>query len=35
MKVVIVGGGLIGVEATEALATHGCRITVVEMLPHA
>ncbi len=31
--VVIVGGGLIGVEATEALATHGCRVTVVEMLP--
>jgi NADPH-dependent 2,4-dienoyl-CoA reductase/sulfur reductase-like enzyme len=31
--VVIVGGGLIGVEATEALATHGCRVTIVEMLP--
>jgi NADPH-dependent 2,4-dienoyl-CoA reductase/sulfur reductase-like enzyme/rhodanese-related sulfurtransferase len=31
--VVIIGGGLIGVEATEALATHGCRITIVEMLP--
>ena len=31
--VVIIGGGLIGVEATEALATHGCRVTVVEMLP--
>lgn len=31
--VVIVGGGLIGVEATEALATHGCRVTVIEMLP--
>ena len=31
--VVIVGGGLIGVEITEALVTHGCRVTVVEMLP--
>ncbi len=31
--VVIIGGGLIGVEATEAMATHGCRITIVEMLP--
>jgi len=31
--VVIVGGGLIGVEATEALVESGCRVTVVEMLP--
>jgi NADPH-dependent 2,4-dienoyl-CoA reductase/sulfur reductase-like enzyme/rhodanese-related sulfurtransferase len=31
--VVMVGGGLIGVEATEALAQSGCRVTVVEMLP--
>jgi len=31
--VVIVGGGLIGVETTEALAEHGCRVTIVEMLP--
>lgn len=31
--VVIVGGGLIGVEATEALVHTGCRVTVVEMLP--
>jgi len=31
--VVVVGGGLIGVEATEALARHGCRVTIVEMLP--
>lgn len=31
--VVIIGGGLIGVETTEALVTHGCRVTVVEMLP--
>lgn len=30
---VIIGGGLIGVEATEALVAHGCRVTVVEMLP--
>ena len=31
--VVIIGGGLIGVEATEALAARGCRVTIVEMLP--
>jgi NADPH-dependent 2,4-dienoyl-CoA reductase/sulfur reductase-like enzyme/rhodanese-related sulfurtransferase len=31
--VVIIGGGLIGVEATEALFKHGCRVTIVEMLP--
>jgi len=31
--VIIIGGGLIGVETTEALASHGCRVTVVEMLP--
>jgi len=31
--VVMVGGGLIGVETTEALAQSGCRVTVVEMLP--
>jgi NADPH-dependent 2,4-dienoyl-CoA reductase/sulfur reductase-like enzyme/rhodanese-related sulfurtransferase len=31
--VVIVGGGLIGIEATEALVQRGCRVTVVEMLP--
>ncbi|MFC1761949.1 IS630 family transposase [Planctomycetota bacterium] len=31
--VVIVGGGLIGVETTEALVEHGCRVTMVEMLP--
>ncbi|MBN1590694.1 MAG: FAD-dependent oxidoreductase [Pirellulales bacterium] len=31
--VVIVGGGLIGVEATEALVAKGCRVTIVEMLP--
>ena len=31
--VVIVGGGLIGVEVTEALVQKGCRVTVVEMLP--
>jgi NADPH-dependent 2,4-dienoyl-CoA reductase/sulfur reductase-like enzyme/rhodanese-related sulfurtransferase len=31
--VVIVGGGLIGVEATEALVQRGCRVTVVEMMP--
>ena len=31
--VVIIGGGLIGVETTEALVTHACRVTVIEMLP--
>jgi NADPH-dependent 2,4-dienoyl-CoA reductase/sulfur reductase-like enzyme/rhodanese-related sulfurtransferase/two-component sensor histidine kinase len=31
--VVIVGGGLIGMEMTEALAGAGCRVTIVEMLP--
>ena len=31
--VVIVGGGLIGVEVTEAMAQRGCRVTIVEMLP--
>jgi len=30
--VVVVGGGLIGVEMTEALAEHGCRVTIVEKL---
>jgi len=31
--VVIVGGGLIGVEMAEALVEKGCRVTLVEMLP--
>lgn len=31
--VVMIGGGLIGVEATEALAQCGCRVALVEMLP--
>lgn len=31
--VVIVGGGLIGMETTEALAQSGCRVTIVEMQP--
>lgn len=31
--VVIVGGGLIGVEVTEALVQRGCRVTMVEMMP--
>ena len=31
--VVIVGGGLIGVEVTEAMVQRGCRVTIVEMLP--
>lgn len=33
LDVVIVGGGLIGLEMTEALVESGCRVTVVEMLP--
>ncbi|MGO9145602.1 MAG: FAD/NAD(P)-binding oxidoreductase [Desulfomonilia bacterium] len=31
--VVIIGGGLIGVEMTEALVACGCRVTLIEMLP--
>ncbi len=31
--VVVVGGGLIGIEVTEALVQKGCRVTIVEMLP--
>lgn len=30
--VVLLGGGLISVEMTEALAARGCRVTIVEML---
>jgi len=30
--VVIIGGGLIGVEVTEALVHRGCRVTIIEML---
>lgn len=30
MDVVLVGGGLIGVEMTQALAARGCRVTIVE-----
>ena len=32
-EVVMVGGGLIGVEAVEAMVQCGCRVTVVEMMP--
>src|ERR1035437_3763138 len=32
-EVVIIGGGLIGVETVEALVQCGCRVTVMEMLP--
>jgi NADPH-dependent 2,4-dienoyl-CoA reductase/sulfur reductase-like enzyme/rhodanese-related sulfurtransferase len=32
-EVVMVGGGLIGVETVEALVQCGCRVTVVEMMP--
>ena len=31
--VVIVGGGLISVEMTEALVLCGCRVTIIEKLP--
>ncbi|MDF7798655.1 FAD-dependent oxidoreductase [Pontiellaceae bacterium B1224] len=34
LNAVIVGGGLIGVEVAEAFHEMGCRITVVEFLPH-
>jgi NADPH-dependent 2,4-dienoyl-CoA reductase/sulfur reductase-like enzyme/rhodanese-related sulfurtransferase len=33
-KAVIVGGGLIGLEMSEALRAHGLDVTVVELLPH-
>jgi NADPH-dependent 2,4-dienoyl-CoA reductase/sulfur reductase-like enzyme/rhodanese-related sulfurtransferase len=33
-EAVIIGGGLIGVEMTEALAKRGLKVTVVEMLDH-
>ena len=33
-KAVIVGGGLIGLEMSEALRTRGLDVTVVELLPH-
>ena len=33
-KAVIIGGGLIGVEMTEALTKRGLQVTLVEMLPH-
>jgi NADPH-dependent 2,4-dienoyl-CoA reductase/sulfur reductase-like enzyme/rhodanese-related sulfurtransferase len=32
-EVVMVGGGLIGVEAVEALCQRACRVTLVEMMP--
>jgi NADPH-dependent 2,4-dienoyl-CoA reductase/sulfur reductase-like enzyme len=32
--VVIVGGGLIGIEMTEALTKRGLQVTVLEMLPN-
>ncbi len=32
--VVIIGGGLISIESTENLVEAGCRVTVVEVLPH-
>ncbi|OQB25839.1 MAG: NADH peroxidase [Chloroflexi bacterium ADurb.Bin180] len=34
IQLVIVGGGLIGLEMAEAARERGCQVTVVEMLPH-
>lgn len=34
LNAVIVGGGLIGVEVAEAFHEMGCRITIIEFLPH-
>ncbi len=34
LNAVIVGGGLIGVEVAEAFHEMGCRITLIEFLPH-
>ena len=34
LNAVIVGGGLIGVEVAESFHEMGCRITVIEFLPH-
>jgi NADPH-dependent 2,4-dienoyl-CoA reductase/sulfur reductase-like enzyme/rhodanese-related sulfurtransferase len=33
-EVVIIGGGPIGLEMTEALVERGCAVSIVEMLPH-
>ena len=30
---VVIGGGLVGMEAAEYLAENGCKVTVLEMLP--
>lgn len=32
-RVVVIGGGMVGLEAAEYLATRGCQVTVLEMLP--
>ena len=34
-KVVVIGGGLVGLEVAEALTDDGCNVTVVEMLENA
>ena len=34
LDTVIIGGGLIGIEMAEALISCGCRVTIVEKLPH-
>jgi NADPH-dependent 2,4-dienoyl-CoA reductase/sulfur reductase-like enzyme/rhodanese-related sulfurtransferase len=33
-RAIIIGGGLIGIEMTEALTNRGLQVTVLEMLPH-
>jgi pyruvate/2-oxoglutarate dehydrogenase complex dihydrolipoamide dehydrogenase (E3) component len=32
-EVLILGGGMVGMETAEFLSANGCRVTVVEMLP--
>jgi len=34
LRVTIIGGGLIGMEMSEALSEADCSVTVIEMLPH-
>lgn len=33
-NVVIIGGGFIGVEMADELAKNGCKVTIVEVMPH-
>lgn len=32
-RAVVIGGGLVGAETADHMAQHGCRVTLVEMLP--